>query len=44
MLAARILGASDDVILEKLEKYASDMGEEVVGKAGRLEEVGFKAY
>jgi phosphoribosylaminoimidazole carboxylase len=32
------------VIREKLEKYASDMGEEVVGKARRLEEVGFKAY
>ncbi|PMD32810.1 Phosphoribosylaminoimidazole carboxylase [Hyaloscypha variabilis F] len=44
LLAARILGASDEVIREKLEKYASDMGEEVVGKAGRLEEVGFKAY
>jgi len=32
------------VIQQNLEKYASDMGEEVVGKAGRLEEVGFKAY
>jgi phosphoribosylaminoimidazole carboxylase len=44
LLAARILGTSDEVIREKLEKYASDMGEEVVGKAGRLEDLGFKAY
>jgi len=35
---------SDDVIREKLERYAAEMGDEVVGKAGRLEEVGFKAY
>lgn len=44
LLAARILGTSDDVIRVKLEKYASDMGEEVEGKAARLEDIGFEAY
>jgi phosphoribosylcarboxyaminoimidazole (NCAIR) mutase len=44
LLAARILGASDDTIREKLERYAGDMSYEVIGKAERLEEVGFKAY
>jgi len=44
VLAARILGASDEVIRLKLEKYARDMGEEVVGKARKLESVGFEKY
>lgn len=44
LLAARILGTSDDVIRLKLEKYAKDMGEEVEGKAARLEGVGFEEY
>ncbi|KAH7342440.1 putative Phosphoribosylaminoimidazole carboxylase [Rhexocercosporidium sp. MPI-PUGE-AT-0058] len=44
LLAARILATSDEVLREKLEKYARDMGEEVVGKAERLESVGFEKY
>lgn len=44
LLAARILGTSDEVIRLKLEKYAKDMGEEVEGKAARLEDVGFEEY
>lgn len=44
LLAARILGASDEGIRLKLEKYAGDMGEEVVGKAGKLKSVGFEKY
>ncbi|KAE8449412.1 hypothetical protein EG329_008313 [Mollisiaceae sp. DMI_Dod_QoI] len=44
LLAARILGASNPVIQERLVKYAKDMEDEVVHKAGRLEEVGFKEY
>jgi len=44
LLAAKILGASDEVIRLKLETYASDMGEKVVGKARKLESVGFEKY
>jgi phosphoribosylaminoimidazole carboxylase len=44
LLAARILGTSDESIRKQLEKYAADMGEEVVGKAGKLEDVGFQKY
>jgi phosphoribosylaminoimidazole carboxylase len=44
LLAARILGTNDPVIFARLEKYAKDMEVEVVGKAGRLESVGFEDY
>jgi phosphoribosylaminoimidazole carboxylase len=44
LLAARILGASDEVVRLRLEKYAEDIREEVIGKAGRLEEIGFAEY
>ncbi|KAG4434713.1 hypothetical protein IFR05_009823 [Cadophora sp. M221] len=44
LLAARILATSDEVLREKLEKYARDMGEEVEGKAAKLEDVGFEKY
>jgi phosphoribosylaminoimidazole carboxylase len=44
LLAARILGTSDPVIFARLEKYMTDMEVEVVGKAGRLEDVGFEEY
>ncbi|CZR50326.1 probable ADE2 Phosphoribosylaminoimidazole carboxylase [Phialocephala subalpina] len=44
LLAARILGTSDPIIQAQLVKYAKDMEVEVVGKAERLEEVGFKEY
>ncbi|PBP15880.1 phosphoribosylaminoimidazole carboxylase [Diplocarpon rosae] len=44
LLAARILGTSDEVLKENLEKYAKDMGEEVVVKAERLEDVGAEKY
>ncbi|KAH9223302.1 hypothetical protein DL95DRAFT_380301 [Leptodontidium sp. 2 PMI_412] len=44
LLAARILATSDEVLREKLEKYARDMGKEVEGKAAKLEDVGFEKY
>ncbi|CAL3971149.1 unnamed protein product [Diplocarpon coronariae] len=44
LLAARILSTSDDALREKLEKYAKDMGDEVVLKAERLEDVGAEKY
>ncbi|KAL2075974.1 hypothetical protein VTL71DRAFT_917 [Oculimacula yallundae] len=44
LLAARILATSDEILREKLEKYARDMGEEVESKAEKLENVGFEKY
>jgi len=44
LLAARILGTRDPVVFARLEKYMKDMEVEVVGKAGRLEDVGFEEY
>jgi phosphoribosylaminoimidazole carboxylase len=44
LLEARISGASNQVIREKLERYASYIRDEIVVMAGRLEEVGFKAH
>ncbi|KUJ18671.1 Phosphoribosylaminoimidazole carboxylase [Mollisia scopiformis] len=44
LTAARILGTSDPVIQERLVKYAKDMEHEVIGKAERLEKVGFTEY
>jgi phosphoribosylaminoimidazole carboxylase len=44
LLAARILGTSDPVIFARLEKYMKDMADEVVGKAEKLESVGFEKY
>jgi phosphoribosylaminoimidazole carboxylase len=44
LLAARILGTSDPVIFARLGKYMKDMEVEVVGKAEKLESVGFERY
>lgn len=44
LLAARILGASDPKIREKLENYAAEMSDEVVQKAFRLEGLGYSEY
>ncbi|KAH6665973.1 hypothetical protein B0J14DRAFT_660108 [Halenospora varia] len=44
LLAARILGTFDEEIMRKVEKYAKDAGEEVVGKAGKLKELGWAEY
>ena len=44
LLAARILGTSDPAVFGTLETFMKDMEVEVVGKAGRLEDVGFEDY
>ena len=44
LLAARILGASDEGVRLKLEEYAEKNADEVGDKAERLESVGFEAY
>ncbi|KAL3418029.1 phosphoribosylaminoimidazole carboxylase [Phlyctema vagabunda] len=44
LLAARILGSSDIVLRQRLEKYAADMEIEVLGKAERLESAGWEKY
>ena len=44
LLALRILGTSDPVILAKLEKYVKDMEIEVIKKAERLESIGYQDY
>lgn len=44
ILAAKILAASDAALLERLKAYSEDLKNEVVKKADRLEELGYKAY
>ncbi|CAG8983878.1 hypothetical protein HYALB_00005517 [Hymenoscyphus albidus] len=44
LLAARILGATDPAIQEKLVEFAKNSEEEVCGKAGKLENIGFEKY
>lgn len=44
LLAARIIGASDSVVFRKMEEYMKKMEDEVVGKKGRLEGVGWEGY
>lgn len=44
LLAVRILGAHDYKWLEEMSKYMANMEEEVLGKAERLENVGYEKY
>lgn len=44
LLAARILGTSDEVIFKKLEVYMKNMKDEVDAKARMLETVGWEGY
>lgn len=44
ILAAQILATSDDALLAKIKEYAEDMKQEVVTKAERLDQVGYKEY
>ena len=44
ILAAQILATSDDELLAKIKDYAHDMKEEVVKKAEKLDQVGYKEY
>ena len=43
-LAVRILGATDDAVRNRLEKYLADQERTVVVKAERMESVGFDGY
>jgi phosphoribosylaminoimidazole carboxylase len=44
LLALRILGAADGTLLDKLEAFAAQSRDEVLGKAARLERDGVDAY
>ena len=44
ILAAKILAACDDVILEKIKKYTADMKAQVVAKDAKRKQVGYKQY
>ena len=44
ILAAKILAASDPELLQKLKDYSEEMKNEVVSKAEKLDEIGYKEY
>ena len=44
ILAAKILAASDEALLQRLKKYSEDLKSDVVKKAEKLDEIGYKAY
>ena len=44
ILAAQILAASDPELLQKLKDYSEEMKNEVVSKAEKLDEIGYKEY
>ena len=44
ILAAKILAASDAELLAKLKEYSESLKNDVVKKAGKLEQVGYKEY
>lgn len=44
ILAAKMLAVSDAEILDKLKQFSEDMKNEVVAKADKLEEIGYKEY
>ena len=44
ILAAKFLAASDPELLQKLKDYSEEMKNEVVSKAEKLDEIGYKEY
>lgn len=44
ILAAQILGAADDALLDRVLNFKAKMETEVEGKAEKLESLGYKAY
>lgn len=44
ILAASIIGSGDDGILDKVDKYKADLEEMVLGKAEKLEKLGYEDY
>lgn len=44
LLAAKILATSDNILLEKIKDYAVDLGEQVMKKDAKLQEIGYQEY
>lgn len=44
ILAAKILATSDAALLDRLKAYSEKMKNEVSGKAGKLDQIGYKEY
>lgn len=44
LLAAKILATSDSALFAKLKDYAADLGEQVMKKDARLQEIGYQEY
>ncbi len=44
ILAAKILATSDEALLQRLKDYSEEMKSQVVAKAEKLDEIGYKAY
>ena len=44
ILAAKILATGDDALLERLKAYSAKMKDQVVAKAEKLDQVGYKNY
>lgn len=44
ILAAQIIGLKIPEVQEKVSKYKKNLGENVIEKANRLEEIGYKTY
>lgn len=44
ILAAKILAASDETLLKKLMDYSENMKNDIIAKANKLNEIGYKAY
>lgn len=44
ILAARILAASDEGMLEKLKSYSREQKEQVIAKDAKLQQTGYKGY
>lgn len=44
ILAAKILAASDEELLKKLKDYSENLKNEVVKKAEKLDQIGYKEY
>ena len=44
ILAAKILATSDPELLQKLKDYSEEMKNEVVAKAEKLDQIGYKEY
>ena len=44
LLAAKILATADAALLDKLKEYSAELKEQVMAKAARLQENGYKGY